>query len=142
MSAALVDDVPQKAEAASVTCVPWERNVHCGLVGTAGDNTLAAATAHFQVTSLGQRSRTPDPVDVRCGNGSCALSLAGERKTIEGEQAVALSRVLAKRRGQHCASTGVCQVAARIECESSGLGDGGLTSIVTCSVTPAAASAP
>lgn len=141
VSAALADDV-QQPEAASVTCVPWTRNVHCGIVATAGDETLAAATAHFQITALGQRSRTPDPVDARCGIASCVLSLAGERETVHGRQAAVLSHVLAKRRGQRCASEAVCQVAERIACESSGLGDGGLTSIVTCSVTPAAASAP
>jgi hypothetical protein len=73
---------------------------------------------------------------VRSGNGSCVLSRAGEHATIAKDQAAALSHVLAPRRGLHCGSTGTCKVAAQIACESNGLGDGGLTSIVTCSVTP------
>jgi hypothetical protein len=139
VSAALTSDL-DRAEVATIDCeghphLPGTASVHCRIVGSVGDGLIDSAVAHFEVSSLGQRSRTPVPVEIRCTDSACVLATPDLRETVSGPDAAALSRALAKRRGQRCATSGTCRVTALVSCESSGgFADGGLTSVVACSV--------
>ena len=139
VNAALIRDV-NRGEVATIDChghphLPESPSVHYRIVGRAGDGLIDSAVTHFEVSSLGQHSRTPVPVDVRCADGSCTLATPDLRETISGRDADALSHALAQRRGERCATSGTCRVSTPVRCESSGgFADGGLTSLLACSV--------
>jgi hypothetical protein len=135
VAAALTNDIGHR-QVATVACsghshLPAYPSVHCRIVGGDGDDIIDGAIAAFEVSSLGQHSRTPAPVTIRCSGDTCVL--AGQA-TISGNDAAALSHVLATRRGARCGA-GTCRIEAAVTCESTGgFADGGLTHVLTCSV--------